>query len=72
MALFHFMNDPVLLLEALKMGTTKFSVKGDYCFSLVTVNFTGEICSLKCHGGMCVAWNINKKFQNNTKISSPE
>ena len=35
----EFMNDPVLLLaDVLCTGTTKYSVKGDDYFSLVTVN----------------------------------
>ena len=58
----QFMNDPVLLLgDVLRTGTTKYSVKGDDYFSLVTVNFAGGICYIKCHSGFCAAANINKK-----------
>ena len=56
------MNDPILLLgEAIKSGTTKFSVQGNDYFSLVTLNFTGGTCYMKCHGGVCAASNVNKK-----------
>ena len=56
------MNDPVLLLgDVLRTGTTKYSVKGDDYFSLVTVNFAGGICYIKCHSGFCAAANMNKK-----------
>ena len=56
------MNDPILLLgEAIKSGTTKFSVQGNDYFSLVTLNFTGGKCYMKCHGGVCAASNVNKK-----------
>ena len=58
----QFMNDPVLLLsDVLRTGTTKYSVKGDDYFSLVTVNFAGGICYIKCHSGFCAAANMNKK-----------
>ena len=58
----QFMNDPVLLLgDVLCTGTTKYSVKGDDYFSLVTVNFAGSICYIKCHSGFCAAANMNKK-----------
>ena len=58
----EFMNDPVLLLgDVLRTGTTKYSVKGDDYFSLVTVNFAGGICYIKCHSGFCAAANMNKK-----------
>ena len=57
---FQFMNNPVVLLEALETGTTKFSVKVD---DFQGVNFTASegIRYLKCHGSMCVASNIKKK-----------
>ena len=56
------MNDPILLLgNVLCTGTTKYSVKGDDYFSLVTVNFAGGICYIKCHSGFCAAANMNKK-----------
>ena len=58
----QFMNDPVLLLgDVLHTGTTKYSVKGDDFFSLVTVNFAGGICYIKCHSSFCAAANMNKK-----------
>ena len=58
----QFMNNPVLLLgDVLHTGTTKYSVKGDDYFSLVTVNFAGGICYIKCHSGFCAAANMNKK-----------
>ena len=59
----QFMNDPVLLLgDVLSTGTTKYSVKGDDYFSLVTVNFAGSICYIKCHSSFCAAANMNKKI----------
>ena len=58
----QFMNNPVLLLgDVLHTGTTKYSVKGDDYFSLVTVNFVGSICYIKCHSSFCAAANMNKK-----------
>ena len=52
----QFMNDPVLLLgDVLCTGTTKYSVKEDDYFSLVTVNFASSICYIKCHSGFCAA-----------------
>ena len=56
------MNDPVILLgDVLRTGTTKYSVKGNDYFSLITVNFAAGICYIKCHSGFCAAANINKK-----------
>ena len=56
------MNDPIILLvDVLRTGTTKYSVKGNDYFSLVTVNFAAGICYIKCHSGFCAAANINKK-----------
>ena len=58
----EYMNDPVLLLgDILPLSTTKYSVKGDDYFSIVTINFHGGTCYIKCHSGFCLAANINKK-----------
>ena len=58
----EFMNNPVLLLgDILPFATTKFSVKGNDYFSIVTINFVGGICYIKCHSGFCGTANINKK-----------
>ena len=55
------MNDPVLLLgDAYRNGTTKFSVNGNDHFGLVTVTFHMGSCFIKCHAGMCAATYINK------------
>ena len=61
-ALIEFMNDPVLLLgDILPFATTKCSVKGNEYFSIITINFVGGICYIKCHSGFCATANINKK-----------
>ena len=58
----EFMNDPVLLLgDILPFATTKYSVKGNEYFSIITINFVGGICYIKCHSGFCGTANINKK-----------
>ena len=58
----ELMNDPVLLLgDILPFATTKYSVKGNEYFSIVTINFVGGICYIKCHSGFCGGANINKK-----------
>ena len=58
----EFMNDVVLLLrDRLRTGTTKYLVKGNDYFALVTINFAGGICYIQCHSGFCAAVNINKK-----------
>ena len=58
----QFMNDPVLLLgDVLCTGTTKYLVKGNDYFALVTINFAGGICYIQWHSGFCAAVNINKK-----------
>ena len=57
----QYMNDPVLLLgEAYRNGTTKFSVKGNDHFALVTLTFHSGSCYIKCHAGICAATYINK------------
>ena len=58
----QFMNDLIVLLaDVLHTGTTKYSVKGNDYFSLVTVTFAAGTCYIQCHSGFCVAANMNKK-----------
>ena len=50
----EFMNDPVLLLrDILPLATTQYLVKGNEYFSMVTINFVGVICYIKCNSGFC-------------------
>ena len=67
------MNDPVLLLgDILPFATTKYSVKGNEYFAIVTINFVGGICYIKCHSGFCGAANINKKrIPQSSQLSEP-
>ena len=56
------MGVPILLLgEAVKTGSTKFSVNGNDTLAIVTLNFLSGKCYIKCHSGMCGAGKINKK-----------
>ena len=51
-SLIQFRNNPIVLLgDVLRIGTTRYSVKGNDYFSLVTVNFAAGICYIKCHSG---------------------
>ena len=56
------MNQPIVLLgNAVKTGSTKFSVNGEDTLSLVTLNFVSGQCYIKCHNGMCGAANANRR-----------
>ena len=43
------------------LGSTKFSVKGKQCYSLINITFPPNNCHAKCTNGMCCANLKNKK-----------
>ena len=56
------MNNEVQLLgNILPQATTKFSVKGKECYSVINISFPPNICHAKCTNGMCCANLKNKK-----------
>ena len=59
---FDEMNNEVILLDnILPQGTTKFSVKGKQCYSLINITFPPNNCHAKCTNGICCANLKNKK-----------
>ena len=51
---FDEMNNEVILLgNFLPQGTTKFSVKGKVCYSVIYITFPPNNCYVKCKNGMC-------------------
>ena len=58
----HEMNNEVVLLgNVIPQGSTKFSVKGKQCYSLINITFPPNNCHAKCTNGMCCANLKNKK-----------
>ena len=58
----QFMNDQVLLVgNVIVPSSTKFSVKGDDNYSLLSVSFNNHKCFVTCTDGMCAAGLKNKK-----------
>ena len=63
------MGVPILLLgEAVKTGSTKFSVNGNDTLAIVTLNFLSGKCYIKCHSGMCGAGKVNKKHMPKSAV----
>lgn len=56
------MNTPVKLLgDVFPNSTTKFSVRGEHDYAILTFNFRRGKCYAKCLSGMCGAKLLNKK-----------
>ena len=58
----QFINDEVLLVgNVIVPSCTKFSVKGDDNYSLISVSFNNQKCFVTCIDGMCAAGLKNKR-----------
>ena len=58
----QFMNDEVLLVgNVIVPSCTKFSVKGDDNYSLLSVSFNNHKCFVTCTDGLCAAGLKNKR-----------
>ena len=69
---FQYMNDEVQLLgNVLSKGSTKFSVKGEGNYSIISTTFPHKKCYAKCHNGRCKARMQNrKKIPKQFRVSS--
>ena len=69
---FQYMNDEVQLLGSVhSKASTKFSVKGDGTYAIISITFPHNKCYAKCQNGTCKARMQNrKKIPKQFRVSS--